>query len=161
MPMEQSEFDAFGIKINSEQMDNGEHRFRMIGRDGSSYIRTHSPTIGQVAWQHAHHHKGVRETYIVQKGWMALAQEIDDTWLVNIYFPGEIVTTVPGVNHNVYMPLGSVIHTVKHGLAIGNSEQGGADKYSAPIEFDAWSKKLSVADIAREAGISEDRLHLE
>lgn len=54
----------YGIEIKSHIMDNGEKRFRMIGKDGSGYIRTESLDGG---WQKAHYHEKIQELYLVQK----------------------------------------------------------------------------------------------
>lgn len=43
-----SELESYGISLKHNIMDNGERRFRLIGKDGSSYIRTESTEEG--AW---------------------------------------------------------------------------------------------------------------
>lgn len=103
----------YGIRTNHEQMPNGERRFRFTSDDGNDYIRTVAGTRG--AWQKAHFHTALRETYIVESGWMALAEEVNGKTVIRVYWPSQVATTKPSVVHNVYLPAAAVIHTVKHG----------------------------------------------
>ena len=80
------------------------------------------------------------ETYIVQYGWMALADRRDGTLKIRVLKAGAVVTTQPHVSHNVYLPQGAIVHTVKHG------EGSPGDWHSAP-ELDAATKHLSVDEI--------------
>ncbi len=98
------------------QMPNGELRFRLKKSDGSAYIRTEASDSG--AWQKSHFHNNVRETYIVQRGWIAYAAKIEQKRRIEIYRDGELFTTQPGIIHNVYMSSNSAIHTVKHGVSL-------------------------------------------
>ena len=41
-PLSPKEAEALGVTTLHEEMDNGELRFRLRARDGSSYIRTQS-----------------------------------------------------------------------------------------------------------------------
>jgi len=93
-----------------------ERRFRLRKSDGTAYIRTESGTLG--AWQFSHYHSKVKETYIVQSGWMILtfADEAGDP-VFRLYREDEVFTTPAGIVHNVYLPAHTVIHTVKHGAA--------------------------------------------
>lgn len=146
-----------GLQANGEIMDNGETRYRLVHPDGTAYIRTEAGRNG--AWQNAHHHQGARETYAVETGWMALASEPDNEGRfgsVEVFFPGDTVTTKPHYNHNVYLPERAVIHTIRHGIdpGCGNPDKGGADWYPASEEFDAWTKSLTVEDIARLANVT-------
>ena len=104
-----------GIATSYELMDNGEFRARMTPIDGNGYIRTVAASVG--AWQNAHYHNSLRETYIVESGWIASAEREGDTVRLRIHFPGDVFTTAPRVSHNIYMSANSVIHTVKHGGA--------------------------------------------
>ncbi len=54
-----------GVSIEHNQMPNGEFRFRLKHEDGTAYIRTEVTDSG--GWQKSHYHRGVRETYIVQR----------------------------------------------------------------------------------------------
>jgi hypothetical protein len=94
-------------------MDNGEVRFRLMHDAGDGYIRTMMGSQG--GWQNAHSHDSVIETYIVQSGWIGVA--LMDHAVVDLQTreEGDSFTTVPGAPHNIYLPAGSVIHTVKHG----------------------------------------------
>lgn len=111
-----------GVRCHHQQMPNGEIRFRLIGPDGSSYIRTVAGPVG--GWQNSHYHERLRETYIVEEGWIVIAKlnrETNDL-ILNRYAAGSIVTTQRNIAHNVYLPAKTVIHTVKHG----------ADKLASP-----------------------------
>jgi mannose-6-phosphate isomerase-like protein (cupin superfamily) len=150
-----------GFAIGGEQMENGELRARLTIPGGSGYIWTEPPKDVKPAWQNAHFHKGVKETYVVERGRMAIAFMADDEdspigdegiacW-VRMFRAGDVVTTKPDEAHNVYLFPGSAIHTVKHGEPIGNPEKGGADWWPAPAEFDVWTKGLGEQDILRLA----------
>ena len=107
-----------GIVTFHEVMANGERRFRLKKSDGTAYIRTEA-SAGS-GWQGSHFHRHVRETYIVQAGWMAFAELVDGALSLCLFEANEIVTSRPGIVHNVYLPDGAVIHTVKHGSASGS-----------------------------------------
>lgn len=105
--------ELYGLTTSFELMPNGEFRSRMTPADGNGYIRTLASSEGD--WQNAHSHKSLKETYIVQSGWIACAERNRANLRIKIYFPGDIFTTQPDVSHNIYMSANSVIHTVKHG----------------------------------------------
>ena len=149
---------AFGFVADGRIMDNLERRFRLRAPDGSAYIRTEVNDDQPGGWQNAHHHKGVRETYIVQKGWIVAVEAHLLRTVVHVYWPGNIFTAEPGVDHNVYMPRGAVIHTVQHGTPVGNPEKNGNDWYPATEAFDRSTKALSVVDMLRYAGVTEARI---
>ncbi|MCX5653487.1 MAG: hypothetical protein NTY65_02395 [Planctomycetota bacterium] len=130
----------YGMYNNHERMDNGEMRFRLMSTDGSGYIRTVAGAAG--AWQNSHSHAHIVETYIVQTGWMVLA-ELRNGQLVPLKLePREIVTTEIGVIHNVYLPPHAVIHTVKHG-------DWPEEDWIQSHEFDEMTKHLSEEEILR------------
>ena len=104
---------SYGITTKHEKMPNGEVRFRLTTPKGNDYIRTVAGTTG--AWQKAHSHQVLQETYIIESGWMALAESLPDGLKIAVYWPNQIVTTRHTVPHNVYLPAHAVIHTVKHG----------------------------------------------
>lgn len=128
-----------GISTSHSKMDNGELRYRLVAKDGSSYIRTEASTEG--GWQNSHYHKTLLETYIVQDKWLAFA-ELDGSdvrlWIMRA---GDIYTTRVGVSHNVYLPPHAVLHTVKHG---GTGED--SDWFSDPA-LDELTRHLSEAEI--------------
>ena len=134
---------AKGISTEHNEMPSGERRFRLRHDDGTAYIRTEATDSG--GWQKSHYHRSVRETYIVQRGKMALAELIEDALKIRIFGPNEICATEPNVSHNVYMYRNSVIHTVKHGEA-GDS----ADWHSNPL-LDEKTAHLDESDITRLA----------
>lgn len=125
-----------GITAGHERMANGELRFRLVGADGNGYVRTIAGRSG--SWQNSHYHHQVRETYIVESGWLILAEwdEQRHEVLLTRYDAGEIVTTEIQRKHNVYIPATAVIHTVKHGAVSGEP-----DWHAAP-ELDALTKHL-------------------
>lgn len=103
----------YGLFSEHEKMPNGELRFRLMSKDGSGYIRTVASKDS--GWQISHFHKKVRETYIVQSGWMALVSLRGDDLVFQKLAKDAVATTEPLVPHNVYLPASAVIHTVKHG----------------------------------------------
>lgn len=132
---------TYGIRTNHEMMPNGERRFRLTSDDGNDYIRTVAGTGG--AWQKAHYHTALRETYVVETGWMALAEEVDGKAVIRVYWPSDVVTTKPSVVHNVYLPAASVIHTVKH----GSREKGD------------WTESAAFTELT--TAISEREIHAQ
>ncbi|CAM4058726.1 cupin domain-containing protein [Saccharibacillus endophyticus] len=106
--------ELLGIKAVHHEMDNGEKRFRLVGSDGSSYIRTESAADG--AWQNSHFHERMQEIYIVEKGWIAYAELTDEQELMlRLLTKGESLHVPPKRPHNIYMPPDSVTHVVKFG----------------------------------------------
>jgi len=127
-----------GIEAIHERRETGELRFRLRAADGNAYIRTEAMTSG---WQNSHFHKRTFETYIVERGWMALAVANNDLTgppTVSILEPQQLVTTPVGLIHNVYLPAGATIHTVKHG-----GTDGDADWHGAPA-FDEIVRQMEV-----------------
>ena len=127
-----------GIRTRHERMANGEVRFRLLAGDGSAYIRTIAGRDG--AWQNSHYHKSVVETYIVQRGWAALVELAGDQPVWHILRSGDVFTTKPNVSHNIYMPPGSALHTVKHG-------SGEQDDWHPCPKLDVLTKSLSEPEI--------------
>lgn len=132
---------SLGITTSHESMENREMRFRLMATDGSAYIRTVAGASG--AWQNSHLHRNLRETYIVQSGWMVLVELRDGKEAFLRLLPGEVASTTPGVAHNVYLPGGAVIHTVKHGATVEK------DWVSWP-ELDALTKALSERELLQK-----------
>lgn len=123
------EADKLGIQAIHHEMDNGEKRFRLTAKTGSSYILTVNG--GEAGWQKSHVHFQKKEFYIIEKGWALLVLwekprepkvirlNADDSWLV----PANVA-------HNLFVSADSVFHTVKYGTA-------DADWNGCP-ELDAW-----------------------
>lgn len=126
-----------GMSCFHEKMENGEFRFRLRSSDGTAYIRTVAGD--SAAWQKSHFHKIVRETYIVQAGWIAMASIRQGNFSISRFTEGDIFTTEPLVHHNIYMPRSSITHTVKHG-------RGDADD---------WWESLTLDRILKEANQKE------
>ena len=145
--------NAAGVAVASQVMDNGEARHRMMCEGNKQgYILTVAGSEG--GWQNAHYHGGNREFYAVVTGWMAFADIYEGQPRIRVIGPddGEVCSQ-PGVPHNVYLPPGGAIHTVKWGTAVGNPEKNGADWFPAPEDFNAWTKSLAEDDIHRLATV--------
>jgi hypothetical protein len=137
-----------GITTFHNEMDNGELRFRLKSRsDGTAYIRTVSQ---RGAWQESHKHLNLRETYVVQSGWMGYVEIQNGTCVFRICREGEIFTTQPGVIHSVYLPKGAVIHTVKHGK--GSGEDRVVD--SETKKLDEQLKSVDESELLRRPSSS-------
>jgi hypothetical protein len=105
----------YGIEAKYYTMPNREKRFSLnCSNDGSAYIRTQADK-GAKGWQTSHYHRGLSETYIVQKGSIIYAEFVDNEIFTRRYVTGEMFTTKKKIPHNVYMMENTVIHTVKHG----------------------------------------------
>jgi hypothetical protein len=149
------EMKNLGAAIDGRIMDNGEKRFSLkVGNRG--YIWTEPPADITPAWQNAHFHAGLRETYIVERGAIVLAygfrlyEQSAPENLVQIFERGKMFTVEPGEQQNVYLFAGSAVHTVQHGLPVPNpAKTSGVDWYEADSAFDAWSKSLSESDMKR------------
>jgi hypothetical protein len=142
-----------GINFPCNQMENGEYRFRCMDNSspaaGWGYILTKMP-MNSFGWQNSHHHNGIMETYIVQKGWIGFAELLANGKIkISVYRPGELFTTMPGHDHNVFMSAGSTIHTVKHGDCSISKD------WIASPELDIKTKNLSESDILNLADFSE------
>jgi hypothetical protein len=110
-----SKLEGLNINFNTEVMDNGEQRFRLVSGDSSTYIRTIAGEHG--AWQNSHYHKALKEIYIVQNAWIAVAELINNKMQLRIERENCIFVSRPSIPHNIYLPTGAVIHTVKYGNA--------------------------------------------
>lgn len=130
--------ESLGISFTKEVMINGELRIRLSSQDGSTYIRTEAGESG--AWQNSHYHLELEETYIVQKGWIGVAELIDGVLSIRREKESGLFTIKPMVSHNLYLPANAVIHTVKHGKV----KQG---DWHESQELDALTKHLSERDI--------------
>jgi mannose-6-phosphate isomerase-like protein (cupin superfamily) len=133
---------CFGITAHHSRMPNGEIRFRLKDQDGLGYVRTYAGDSG--GWQNSHFHNHMLETYIIQAGWIAIAQlTVSSNLSIQLLREGEIWTAPVGVPHNVYMPAGAVTHVVKHG-------KGGEDDWvqsETTDLLDHLSKPLSQEEI--------------
>jgi len=139
--------EKHGVTSEHSLMPNGELRFRLLKSDGTAYIRTESPPKGD--WQNSHYHNKVKETYIVQTGWIGYAELVDEKPRLRIYREGESFTTKPSVIHNVYMPAGAVIHTVKHGDSSGEKRL----EDERTDHFTAVTKGISEAELGRQSSL--------
>ena len=123
-------------------MPNGERRRRLTDAMGLGYVLTEASEEG--GWQDSHLHRGLSETYVVQRGWIAVAEiSAGHGFKIQVLRPGAIWTALPGVIHNIYMSPHAVTHVVKHG------EGGQSDwiRNAATDRLDRWSKALSEQDL--------------
>lgn len=112
--------EEYGIETKHSIMENGEKRFRLVClKDNSSYNRAESGEKSY--WQNSHYHTSIRELYIVQKGEVLFAQQINGKLTIKKFKENEVFQSEPNVPHNVYMYQNAVIHTVKFG-AIGEPD---------------------------------------
>ena len=139
-----------GVRENHEQMDNGECRYRMMFGDGSGYIRVEAGTTG--AWQNSHYHTGVRETTIVQRGFVIEVNLIKGSPEFRVLGPGESFTSKVGVHHNQYMAGGAVTHTVKFGDCSDPKD------WHASPELDGRVKHLTEDDVFHRLGYGPDEV---
>lgn len=146
--------ERYGISTAHQIMPNGEIRFRLVDRNGIGYMRTEAGRTG--AWQNSHLHKHMKETYVVQAGWIAVAQLSGDGKVeIKVFREGDVWTASPGVAHNIYMPAGSITHVVKHGA--GTMDDWATSE--ATELLDRLSKLLLEFDILRIAGGREEHRH--
>lgn len=141
--IDEDEASKLGVSTKHERMENGERRFRLIHADGTAYVRTEAPSTSPT-WQKAHFHNHVMETYLVESGSMVLVEMNGEQLKWHEFRAGEIVTTRPGVAHNVILSACSVIHTVKHGTALGGAdwhEVPDLTKTLTPVSFDEAIKR--------------------
>lgn len=138
-----------GIRTLHEEIGN-ENRFRLMKKDGTAYIRTEG---GAGGWQQSHYHRHLQETYIVQEGWIGYAKLKEGKRQISTYGPGELFTTEPNFIHNLYLPAGAVIHTVKHGASASDDRVVDA----STKRFDEMTQCLTEDQIERESETMIDR----
>ena len=148
--LQNEEVEAVGVKANHEQMDNGERRYRLMCADNSGYIRVEAGASGE--WQNSHYHTGIRETTIVQVGWIVEASLINGSLQLLVIGPGGSCTSRPGIHHNQYMAAGTKTHTVKFGDCSHPKD------WHASPELDAQVKSLDENLIFSIAGFTEDAM---
>jgi mannose-6-phosphate isomerase-like protein (cupin superfamily) len=130
--------------FHTRNKGTGELRFRLLSeRDGTAYIRTVSGPAG--AWQQSHYHSKARETYIVQSGWIGYAELGPSGPRYLVYSEGQMFTVPPETIHNIYMPRDAVIHTIKHGKAVG--EERLVDNRTK--EFDQVTARVTEQELLR------------
>jgi len=142
-----TEIGSFGINVNHEVMNNGELRFRLNSSDGSAYIRTESGEIG--AWQNSHFHLTLEETYIIQKGWICIAELIEGELKLVVQNESDIYTVNSKVVHNIYLPKNTIIHTVKH----GNSRTNDWHKCEALDDLTVHLSELDIEKLVKKKQI--------
>ena len=130
----------FGIDTLHETMPNGEKRFRLRRDTGDGYVLTVSGDHG--AWQSSHYHEHISEYYLVEREWIAIASINPVKHALEIEFIREGATfcVAPNVPHNVYLPSGAIVHTIKMNSQIPS------DWIPAP-ELDELTKKICEAEL--------------
>lgn len=132
-----NQLSEYGINTQHHIMDNGEKRFRLIGSDGSSYIRTESSINS--GWQNSHYHTTIKELYLVQKGTIIFVEFINGKINVRKYVEGEFCISKPMVPHNVYMFADTITHTVK----FGDCSKSDWNEYK---KLDEMIKKINIKE---------------
>lgn len=160
------------LTVKHKVMENGEERCSFALRDGGECIITIAAKTG--GWQNAHYHggpnaliglsdEGLHEHYVVYSGWMAVAMWGDKAGgqLLEIYTvkANDSLMFQPGVEHNIYLPAGAVIFTIKTGTPVGNPEKKGNDWWSDD-KLDTVSKALSTEAEIQEASFGHPREYL-
>lgn len=137
------EFGHRALHLQAEAMPNGERRLRVVDAQGLGYVLTEASQQG--GWQSSHLHKQLRETYVVQTGWVAVAQlgTGGDLSLLRLE-PGDVWTAMPGRPHNIFMSPGAITHVVKHGPAA----EADWETNMETERLDALSKAVSALTLA-------------
>jgi hypothetical protein len=133
------------VTLNAKEMPNGEIRVRIAHTASglSACITSNAEHHGAEGWQNSHRHlSGIKETYVVQAGWLVVAvlDELTTTPLLQKYVAGSVFTVTGDAAHNVYVSEGTVFATVKHG-----SKEGRKDWEPAP-DLDLLLKDVSIED---------------
>lgn len=134
-----------GTALNAKVMGNGEVRVRISHTETGLSLSITSTLESPDAhgWQNSHrHNSGIKETYIVQEGWLVVAHQdrVSGKPLFTYYEVGKQFTLSGSDVHNVYVGRATVFACVKHG-----SREGRNDWEPAP-EFDEMVKPLEEAD---------------
>ncbi len=130
-----NELTDYGINTKHHIMDNGEKRFRLIGADGSAYIRTESALDS--GWQNSHYHTTIKELYLVQKGTIIFVELINNKIIAKKYVEGEFCISQPMVPHNVYMFPNTISHTIKFGDCSKSN-------WNESVELDKMIKTIDI-----------------
>ena len=125
---------ASGVTCNHQEMENGERRFRLLGPDGSGYIRCENP--GGPVWENSHLHHTTREFILVQQGPVICAVYRQGKAVLRLLETGDCFCPDPGVPHDLCMGAGAVVHAVKYGSCP-------AGDWAPSPELDMCVRKLS------------------
>jgi hypothetical protein len=140
------QLEQYGIRLKHNKMDNGELRFRLLGKDGSCYIRTESSSDS--GWQNSHYHTKLSELCLVQEGWILYAELVDGRVVFKKYTANDHFIIRPMVPHNSYMAPNSILHTIKFG------DCADAD-WIACEQLDAMLREISIDSAADEAALDK------
>lgn len=125
-----------GIRAVHHEMDSGERRYRLVSDAGSSYILTQANASD--SWQKSHFHKEKKEYYVVECGWVLIARYENGQLSIFRLNPDEPCFIPAGVMHNIFMPAGTILHTIKYGTTK-------PDWHSA-TELDQLLEKTDITD---------------
>jgi hypothetical protein len=142
------EIKTYGVNIRGRELKDGEIRISAkLDFEGGEcgYILTIG---GAPGWQNSHSHQ-CKETYIVQRGQVALATcktllglgGLEDYIKIKVYKEGDVFTLLPGEAHNIYTFTGAIIHTVQHGACVKKKD------WTASPMLDGITKGLTEEDI--------------
>jgi|GEM_PF-524877 len=142
-----AEEEARIIKRSASLMEDGEIRIRMLDvKDNSGCILTMRPGGSGGAWQNSHSHTNFTELYMVQSGWMGYGVlQPGGTVSFEVYREGQFFLTRKNEAHNIYLPEGARIYTIKYSDA-----EVGKD-WSASPELDRLTKDVSEEELLRLA----------
>lgn len=101
-----------GIYTKFTDMENGEFRYRLIGKDNSAYIRTEAR---KDCWENSHYHKYCYEMYIVQRGIIFFCELRNQRLVVKKLQENDTIIVRPFVEHNIYVCECAIMHIVKFG----------------------------------------------
>ena len=124
----------YGIYTVHHEMDNGEKRFRLVSKHGSSYILTQSNTNN--GWQKSHVHYHKNEYYVIERGFVLLALLVDGKIKIDKFCENESFSISAGIAHNILMSDNAILHTVKFGTK--------EDDWNSCAELDALLLKVDI-----------------
>ena len=123
-----------GIYTVHHEMDNGEKRFRLVSKHGSSYILTQSNANN--CWQKSHVHYHKNEYYVVERGFVLLARMVDGKIKIDKFCENDSFSIPSGIAHNVLMSDNAILHTVKFGTK--------EDDWNSCTELDALLSNVDI-----------------
>lgn len=149
---EQTKEALGGIVVPSFQaMENGEFRTRMTCENISnpfSYIRVEMPEKMEGGWQNAHYHRFTIETWLIEKGYQIIIEEIENSEpQIIVMRPGDIYSSSINRRHNCYVSSGAITHTIKTTIA---NHTDFKDDWIFAQELDEYSKKLDIISIKKK-----------
>ncbi len=140
-PIFEWELKALGISQTHERMENGELRFRLMGKDGSGYIRCENP--GSPIWENSHSHSRLKELVLVQQGEVVFVELRGKETKFTLLQEGDCAITTPQIPHTECVGESAIVHTIKFGDC-SNSD------WIPSLELDAKTKSLSFEEACQK-----------